>query len=680
MKNIEENPEKYSGIKQFINEGKHDKAIHLIERFTEHGECSIRDNLSFRLLKCEILYQQGLLKDVITLAEEVYEESLGIGENLLSIDALLQMGEVLTWLVYPDKAEKVIKKVEDLLDLLPQDQIRVFKKREAGLYFVKGLFHGWNKNDGHKAIKYLEHSIEICKEYFLEVELVKSQIIKGWTLGLLRGQLDKALELLQESQHLSEKSKNKFLTALSIFFIALIIQSIGTDVERSLKFFEQSLTAFEELNSVFFVGDIYGQISHFFINKGEIDKALEYATHGLEISRNAKIEILIAFNLGYLGNIYLTTGEIDRSLQYHKQCFEFLEKLDLKHFMALGLNNMAGCYKMLGELDRALECMNLSIKLSNQLGILRLVATSHDELIRILIDKGDFNQAKDALKRCEQLNNQLNDPIINLLYIFDRALVLKTSSRSRDRVKAEDIFKQLIEDEKSTYEIKVTSILNICELLLTEFNISNDIGIIEEVNSFVAQLLDIAEKSHSFVLFTEIYFLKAKLAIISLDLKDARRLLTQAQRTAERFNLNVLAAKISLDHQNLVKKLNAWKNQEKAEISLTERIEISELETHMKGVLQKSRILTAQISEKTITFHKERKICLVCKGEVRGYSYICKCDAIYCENCARTLTGLENMCWACAAAIDIAKPIKPYIEDFEFIRAEEKDRKKLKKS
>jgi len=52
-----------------------------------------------------------------------------------------------------------------------------------------------------------------------------------------------------------------------------------------------------------------------------------------------------------------------------------------------------------------------------------------------------------------------------------------------------------------------------------------------------------------------------------------------------------------------------------------------------------SEIKPGEISEEDVTFFREQKICLVCKGEVKGYNYICsKCDALYCENCAKTLT------------------------------------------
>ena len=69
-----------------------------------------------------------------------------------------------------------------------------------------------------------------------------------------------------------------------------------------------------------------------------------------------------------------------------------------------------------------------------------------------------------------------------------------------------------------------------------------------------------------------------------------------------------------------------------------------------------------KITEEEITHYKEKKICLVCKGNIEGFNnYICpKCEVLYCEHCARTLIDLENLCWVCNTPMDESKPSKPF--------------------
>ena len=93
-------------------------------------------------------------------------------------------------------------------------------------------------------------------------------------------------------------------------------------------------------------------------------------------------------------------------------------------------------------------------------------------------------------------------------------------------------------------------------------------------------------------------------------------------------------------------------------------------------LIQRRTIFTAQVSEEKIMVSKEKKICLVCRGEVIGFSYNCKCGANYCESCARAVSNLENVCWACETQIDYSKPVKIFKEQAERIKVQEKAKKK----
>lgn len=67
------------------------------------------------------------------------------------------------------------------------------------------------------------------------------------------------------------------------------------------------------------------------------------------------------------------------------------------------------------------------------------------------------------------------------------------------------------------------------------------------------------------------------------------------------------------------------------------------------------------ITEEEVIFHKEKKICLVCKGKALNFIYVCpECEALYCENCVRTLENLENSCWICNRPFNESKPSKPF--------------------
>ena len=83
-----------------------------------------------------------------------------------------------------------------------------------------------------------------------------------------------------------------------------------------------------------------------------------------------------------------------------------------------------------------------------------------------------------------------------------------------------------------------------------------------------------------------------------------------------------------------------------------------ELESKTQDIL---RMFTRpqKVTEEEVSISKEKRTCLVCKGKVGRYNFICNdCGAFYCENCARTLTDLENACWVCETPFDESKPVK----------------------
>lgn len=577
-----EKPEDYSRIQQLINEGEHDGALQLIEKFKEKGEYSLHNISLYNLLKCEILYQQGLYIEVFKLAEQIYQESLGLGDKLLSLDALFIMAEALIWFGETNKVEEIIKQGEELIKTIPQELAKAYKQREAHLFFVKGFFYTRLKNKPDLAMEHLEQSIELGEKFNAKLEAARSRGVMAWNLTVLKGELDHALKVLEKASTFAVEENSKYGIAAALFFKATIYSQKG-ELDRSIEIYEQSLKIFKELNNKLYMANVFNRMSDIYLKKGDMDRALEY---------------------------------IEQSLAINKE-----------------------------------------------MGAIKNTVDNYEFLIQILIEKRDIERAQQALYDFEQLNNQLKDKHVNLLYLFNKALLLKTSPRAPKRGEAEEILKQILRDEDITYDLTILALFNLCDVLLIELRMTGDLEVLEEIESFVAQLLNIAETNHSYILLAEIYYLKAKLALLTLDVIKAQRFLTQAQQIAERWNFVQLATKISTEHDILRNQTNMWEQLKESDISLAERMKLAGLDKQMDILLQKRLTLTSQVKEETVTIHKDRKICLVCKGDILGFMFTCSCDTLYCENCARALTKLENLCWVCNAPIDILKPTKPYNEE-----------------
>jgi len=280
-------------------------------------------------------------------------------------------------------------------------------------------------------------------------------------------------------------------------------------------------------------------------------------------------------------------GELDRCIHINKQSLQIFKELNNEYMVANVLNNLGDTYKMKGDLDQALKFVEKRIELRSKSGSIREIAISHDPLIQISIQKGDLEQAQKYLDNMGQLVINLQDRHINRWYLLDKAMLLKESLITRKKVKSEEILRQIIEEEEANYELSVYALLNLCELLLAELEITNVAEILEEVKPLIAKLLDIAERSHSYWIWGETFLLQSKLALMSLNLKEARRFLTQGQKIAEKYGLELLAIKISNEHDELLRQLNIWENMKKSEPSISERMKLARLNEQIERMVKR---------------------------------------------------------------------------------------------
>ncbi|MHA2325218.1 MAG: tetratricopeptide repeat protein, partial [Promethearchaeota archaeon] len=429
------------------------------------------------------------------------------------------------------------------------------------------------------------------------------------------------------------------------------------DADRALKHLEHSLTLREEFGTIQEIAITVGAMSSVFIFlKVDYDRALKILEEGRTRFWDDKWTRGQYFYA--MAIIHKIKGELERSINFSEQSLTTFSDINNNLMVARTLSNMGEVYRQRGELDRALECLEQALTITYERGSQRDKTLILDHLIQILINKGDLEQARQYLHRYEQLSNKMKDKELNLVYLLNKALLLKKSSRTRNRAEAEKILTQILEDKDSNFELILSALTNLCELLFTELRMTNNLEVLEEINPLITRLLDITEKTGSYSILCETYLLQAKLSLLNFNIKKAQRLLTQAQQITEKFGLNLLAKKVATENEDLLKKLELWEELREVGAPMADRLELARLDEKIVQLVYNRATLTPKVTEEKVAISKEKKICLVCKGEVLKFSYICECGAIYCENCARALTNLENVCWACDAPIDSLKTVK----------------------
>ena len=486
---------------------------------------------------------------------------------------------------------QLLKDFEERKNNSLQDKVFCHLMR-CNLYLTQGLFR--------KAVNLAEQtykeSLDLEKDFFSvdALFLRANALLNGWgdvkQAKKIVEQGEKLLKTLIEEPEINKNRREEFVVYLKGMCSDPSISPPG-DVDLALKHYNQSLALGESLEDKVSIGVTLLRIANIVgLYKGNLDLALNYTERALALFKEINHKFFFSWALHMKATIYHNKGEVTRSIPIYEQSLAISKELNHKLLVSNTLNNMADAFRMRGKLNHALECSEQSLEIFSDFGHSKPMANFHDFLIQILIEKGDLEQAQRYFSRLEQLNNQLNDRNINEIYLYNKALILKESTRISNRGKAEEILKQILEDDDASWEVNLRVLLTLSELLLSELQMTGDLEILEEIEPLITQLLEMAEESHSYWIWGETFLLQAKLALVSLKLKDARRLLTRGQQIAEKFGLTLLARKISNEHDELLKQLSIWENLKKSEAPLTDRFELSRLDFQMKNMIQKREI------------------------------------------------------------------------------------------
>ena len=380
---------------------------------------------------------------------------------------------------------------------------------------------------------------------------------------------------------------------------SFICFNIG-DIDLAEKCLEMPLKLQTELGNTFELVWANTIMAHILIRiKKKPMHAIQFMERALSIAKEMKFN---HFWLGYchigFGVIYSLICEYETAFKYYMKSLAIFKEINNNYLVATLLNNIGTIHYYKGEYDLARKNLEESIKLFEQIPTsINNVELPIDSLISVALEKGDTDLAQKYFKRLENMYNQKKDRYLEVSYEYNKALMLKRSSRIRDKAKAEELFKLIVEKEDVSFEHILYAYINLCDLFLTEFHMSNNSEVLDELNYYIAKLLTLAENSHSYLVFCETFILQAKLALINFNLKAARRFLTQAQKIAESYGLKRLAMKISHEHDELLRKITEWENLKESEASLSERWKLSGLNNHMENMVRKRLSETPKISE-----------------------------------------------------------------------------------
>ena len=331
-------------------------------------------------------------------------------------------------------------------------------------------------------------------------------------------------------------------------------------------------------------------LAYAYILKGDLSQGetiliqAEELFEKLEVASEIDLREKESYMVRIRANLVALRGDTRLSLKLNEKALELAKDSEDKGLKVTCLVNLSEGYQILGEYDKAIYYAKRALDIPYPPWLMWRFGI----LMESFLCKNDIVNAKFYFQKMSDLRDKDIFEADNRSYHYYKAIILKTSLRAKDRVKAEEIFKDIIEEgENIDFYIMFRSLYNICDLLLIELRITSDIDIINEIKPYIAKLLKYSESQQSYLILAETYFLQAKLSLLTFNIKEAKRFLIQAQQLAERYGLKLLAIKISNEHDELLKQLAIWENLEKSEATLNERLKLARINDQMDTMLRK---------------------------------------------------------------------------------------------
>ncbi|MHA1909831.1 MAG: tetratricopeptide repeat protein, partial [Candidatus Thorarchaeota archaeon] len=274
--------------------------------------------------------------------------------------------------------------------------------------------------------------------------------------------------------------------------------------------------------------------------------------------------------------------------EYHTKSLEIRKNQDVKPDIALSLVNMGSIEQRKENLDQAEDLYQQGLAIYEAIGNEIYIAITTFHLVILEIEKNQIRRASEFLEKLEKLSSNTNNPSINQRFRIAKALILKSSNSAREKLDAQEILNEVVNEEIMDHSLTVLAMIHLCELLLFELKLSDDDKLLSRIIELTERLIEIGREQGSFTLLAKANILQSKLALVEGDVEKARIHLAQAHITAQEKGLNLLARKIAHERDMLQTQLEKWEKVIKKNPPKQEMADLANLDEFLERMIRKT--------------------------------------------------------------------------------------------
>jgi len=605
----------HSDVEQLIERGKYNQAL---QELGEIERQSLDTHLELKLgvLKSRCLTGLAEFKTAFSIIQDVLSESEKYAEYPLTmVDALIQKADVLHELGRYAEMFEVCEKVETLLQTIHADKEDMIAIHRAALLHLKGTYF-LMKHELDQAMKFLSRSLKMYKQLGRKYE-TSLLLYRIGSVHLYREEFGLAIDTFEMSMSMADKLENKDIVILNIHGLVIVHGLSGEmDPSRMKTYLEHGQIIQEELESERYLGFLFHTLAgHNF--PSDTNLALTDTERLQDWASASGSKMMMSAALGMLGEIYRYRGELEQAIRNYQLARELRVEMGREWWLQIATINIAHVYYQRHELDQATELFQSAAQSYENMRNYGSMAYCLFFLVLICIDTQEKDQAQKYLEHLCEISRNQESIFLKQICRGANALILRTSKRATKRARAEEILKELADDDQLDWELVPIILTNLCDLLLTELINCGEDEVLDELKVYVNKLFTLASKHNSYWLLAETYWLQSKLALVEMRTEKALELLNQAQVIADQKGLQRLAMKISSEYDQLLEEQQKWESLDTEKLTLPERVEAARVGDLVTRMARTGEIETTEIAD-------EEPIQFMLIGAHAGFSLVTK--------------------------------------------------------
>jgi tetratricopeptide (TPR) repeat protein len=620
-------------VEKLLREGKLEEGLQLARDLESVTNLDINDKMEAKSLQLEILSMQCDHERVLKLADIVINLSIELKLPYHRLDGLIFKTLSLVKLKKFTERDESINQLEVLLEQVRKDEDNQFIKREIRFQMIKGEVF-LDEYEFEKSLEAFNNSLllnEKLNNMYLNAIIIKNiadvyfyyghldismqnyetslsiaeelgyrqiiALIYHMKAGLKfkEDKLKVALEFEKKSGDIFRELNDEYNLAFNSQYLGFLYKGLGK-LDKSLEHLVKAKNYFEQIGHKARVINVLITIISLYRAKGDYDTALSNLETYYKMNIELGDEECLGIAHNWYGLIYSDKGELDEALMHYNKSLEILKKFKSIDIFGSLYYDLGELYLKKDELDKSLEYHLLALEFREKMQMgdkLSRIALSLKSLVVLQLVLEENEEAYNYLARLDILSSETDNIEIENLYLLANSIYLKYQGKNETLTESKKILLDLVSKHDVDHGVSTDAILNLCELLLIELSMTEDMSILIQTKGLIAQLTEIASYKNLHSLLAETYLLQAQLALIEIKIDDAKHFISNAQQLAEERGLKRLAIIISNEYDLLLDKLDQWDNFTGKLPTIAEKLELTHIEQILNQMIKKRMIDTS---------------------------------------------------------------------------------------